>query len=232
MQNPVMPSANVIQLRQMLSEKFPGLRMHLDEPAAVQNHFWPTGLPQIDEPLRGGLPKNALTEIVSAKKSAGSATLLRQLLSRAAVENQIIALVDGGDSLDVTQIEETVLSRLLWIRCHSANEALKAADLVLRDGNLALVVLDLKTVPEKQLRKIPATTWYRFQRLVEETAAICIVLAPRPMASPAQARITLRSALSLDVLERDADEPLRELKVEAADSRQFVEAPNSAQISA
>src|SRR5436309_3002365 len=148
-----MPAANVIQLRALLSEKFPGLRMRLDEQPASKNPFWPTGLPQIDQAC-GGLPKGVLTEIVACKSNPGSATLLHALLSRATDEKQIIAVVDGNDSLDVTSLDEPVLSRLLWVRCRSVGDALKSADLILRDNNFSVVLLDLKLNPESQLRKI------------------------------------------------------------------------------
>ena len=52
----------------------------------------------------------------------------------------------------------TVLSRLLWVRCRGAAEAMKAADLILRDGNLPLVLLDLAGNPPAQFWDIPATT--------------------------------------------------------------------------
>lgn len=211
-----MPAANVIQLRALLSEKFPGLRQRLDEQPPVKN-VWPTGLPQIDRPLRGGLTRGALTEIVGA--NAGSATLLRELISHAARDNQITALIDGNDSLDVTQIDGAVLSRLLWIRCRSAADAMKAADLVLRDGNLPLVFVDLKLNSAKELRKIPATTWYRFQRLVEETTAVCTVFTPRQMIAPAQSRITLHSRFSLSAVENETEQLLNNLEIEVSDAR-------------
>src|SRR4051794_8770751 len=116
-----MSAANVIQLRKALSEKFPGLRMRLEEQSTTKN-FWPTNIAKIDEALCGGLPKGALTEVVG--KSCGSATLLRELFCNAATEHQIVALIDGNDSLDVTQINESFLSRLLWIRCRSTGESL------------------------------------------------------------------------------------------------------------
>ncbi len=204
----------------MLSEKFPGARWNWTEAPAVENHF-ATGLPQMDEPLQGGLPKGALAEIVCA--GSGSAALIRELLVRAAGKNQIVTLIDGGDSLDVAPIEETVLSRLLWVRCRSAEEALKAADLVLRDSNLSLVLLDLKLNPQKQLRKIPATTWYRFQRLIEETAAVCLVFTPQAMVSPAQTRMILRSRFSLNSIESPAEALMQDLRLEISDARQFRE---------
>jgi hypothetical protein len=86
---------------------------------------------------------------------------------------------------------------------------------------LPLVLLDLVSNPAAQLRKISATTWYRFQRLIEQTSAVCIVLTPRTMVAPAQARITLRSRFSLNALEREPQELLRELKMEITESRRF-----------
>jgi hypothetical protein len=218
-----MISSNVIQLRQMLSERFPGARMGLQKPFD-ENNFWATGIPQMDIPLRGGLPKGALTEIVTPKSFSGSATLIRNLLSLAARQNQIIAFIDGNDSLDVTQIEQSVLSRMLWVRCRDAIKTLQAADLVLRDNNFPLVLVDLKSNAESQLRKIPSTSWYRFQRLVEETATVCLIFTPRMMVSPAQVRITCHSRCALNMLEDSPAGILGQIKLEVFDRRQFHEA--------
>lgn len=220
-----MPSADVIQLRQLLSEKFPGLRMRLDEEAPVEKN-WSTGVAALDGALGGGLPKAALTEIVAAR-SAGSATLLRQLLGRAAADNRIAVLVDGADSFDVTAMDEPALSRLLWVRCHSAPEAMKAADLVLRDGNLPLVLLDLELNPEA--RRIPSTTWYRFQRLVEETGVGCVVFTSQPMITCARARVTLDSHFSLEALEAGAEQLLRQIRFVVSQARSSTETPEALQ---
>jgi hypothetical protein len=214
-----MPSANVIQLRQLLTDKFPGLRLQLPDQAAAARRLWPTGLPPIDGPLSGGLPKGALSEVVSAAKSSGSATLLRALLSHAAAARQIITLIDSHDSLDVTALDEATLSRLLWVRCRSAEEAMKASDLVLRDANLPLVLLDLQMAPVAELRRIPATTWYRFQRLLEETGTTCLVFTSRPTVNCAQTRIQVTTHFSLETLEREAAECAAELKLEVTDLR-------------
>lgn len=219
-----MPSANVIQLHRMLAEKFPGARLRLEErpaPATI-----PTGVAQIDEPCRGGLPKGALTEIVCGEDASGSATLIRQLISCAA-NNQIVTLIDGADSLEVTQILENILARLLWVRCRCAVNALKAVDLVLRDRNLPLVLLDLKMNASAQLQKIPATTWYRLQRLVEESGTVCAVFTPRPMLSPARTRFTLCSRFFLEELDSKTDHLLSKLKIEAAGSSRFSETAES-----
>ena len=206
-----MSAPNVIQLREMLSEKFPGARLRLPEAAAGARRIWPTGCKPVDDLLGGGLPKGALTEITSAARSSGSASLLRLMLRQAAGERQIAAVVDGADSLDVTGMEEAVLSRLLWVRCRNVSEALQAADLLLRDNNVSLIFLDLAGNTAAQLRRVQATTWYRFQRLIEEAGTVCAVLTPRPMVAAAQTRIILNSKLSLDHL----DWRLEELPVQA-----------------
>jgi len=218
-----MPAENVIQLRALLAEKFPGLRLRLDESRPVDSKFYPTTLSQIDLPLRGGLPKGALTEIVAGPEARGSATLIKALMQQCANTSQISALIDGADSLETGQMDESVLSRLLWIRCHTAEEAIKAADLVLRDGNLSFVLLDLKLNPEKQLRRIPPRTWYRFQRLVEQTSAVLIIMTPRIMVSGAQARIIVQPGFSLAALDQSPSELRAQLRVEVSNLRQPVQ---------
>jgi len=213
-----MPAANVIQLRQLLTGRFPGLRTRLNEDPAASANAPSDVVRRTDGVLHLDLPAGALTEIVAEQHGSGSALLLAALIQQAIRENQLVALVDGRDSFDVTRFESD-LSRLLWVRCRSADEALKAADLLLRDKNLPLVLLDLAANPVGQLRKIPATTWYRFQRLVEQTSAVCAVLTPNSMVSPARLRLSLSSHFSLAALDRDSRDLLEELKLQVSDTR-------------
>jgi hypothetical protein len=77
------------------------------------------------------------------------------------------------------------------VRCQSVPEALKATDLMLRDSNFSLVMLDLKLNPESQLRKIPATTWYRLQRLIEKTATVFVIFTPCLLVKAIRQRVSL-----------------------------------------
>ena len=196
-------TASVIKLRQLLREKFPGLRTRADELPGKGRECRASGIAKLDERLHGGFPKSAISEVIAPHAGCGSALLMLQLLRRAARTNQFTALVDGLDSFDAAAVEQNTLTRLLWIRCHNAEEAIKATDLVLRDGNLPVVFLDLTLNPDVQLRKIPAPTWYRFQRIVEESTTTFIVFTPRAMVSPAEVRITLRSRFNLSAVEAD-----------------------------
>lgn len=207
----------VIQLRQTLANKFPGLRLRLEEQPALPADR-PKALSPVLDLFENHFVKGAVHEIVAPGESAGSAALMGALMDWAAAQNQIMALVDGSDSFDVTAVESSALARLLWVRCPDADTALKAMDLLLRDGNLSLILLDLKLNPESQLRKIPATVWYRLQRLVESASTACVAVTPRPLIAPAQTRITMRSDFSLHDLERDTTALVNELKWDAANS--------------
>lgn len=180
-----------IQLRALLSEKFPGLAMRLHETSSGAKPAWPVELLSFDASWPVELAKGALTEVVCAGVNSGSAALIHALLICAARENQIVGVIDGCDSLDVTQFEQNVLSRLFWVRCRSVPEALKAADLMLRDNNFSLVLLDLKLNPESQLRKIPATTWYRLQRLIERTSTVFVIFTPCLLVKATRQRVVL-----------------------------------------
>ncbi|MDB6025804.1 MAG: hypothetical protein JWM68_2027 [Verrucomicrobiales bacterium] len=216
------PNPKIVQLRQQLAERFPGLRTNIGDLPARTHDGWPTGLQQIDHLLEGGLNKSAITEIVGEKNGSGGALVISWLLRKAAAENQIFALVDGQDSFDPTGFDQKTLTRLLWIRCKTADQALKATDLVLRDRNLPLLILDLQLNPSTQLRKIPSSIWYRLQRIVEATSTIFVVFTPHAMVGCAQSRLNLQSHFALNALEKNQSELLGKLKVELTQHRLHV----------
>ena len=215
-------SPKIVQLRQLLSERFPGARFSVEKATPPSDHTWPTGLSQIDRLLDGGLHKGGITEIVAEKNSSGSALFIASMLCRAGDQNQIIALVDGQDSFDPAGFEQKTLSRLLWVRCKKAEDALKAADLLLRDRNVPLLVLDLQQNPAIQLRKIPSSTWYRLQRIVEAGSTIFTVITPKAMVGCAVARLNLQSRFNLHGLDESQTELLAKLKVELTQHRLHV----------
>ena len=189
-------SSKVLDLRHLLAERFP----QTFAPAADR---LATGLPAIDQVIAGGFPKNAITELSSPNLSAGSALLLYALLQNAHRAGYFLALVDGRDSFDPQPMGNVRLRNLLWIRCAKAFEAVQAADLLLRDGNFPLVVLDLVLNAPEELRKIPPSNWYRLQRLVEAAPAAFLVLTRTSIISSAQLKLTLDNAWRLADLEQE-----------------------------
>ena len=205
--------ANIVQLRQLLAERFPNVRTRLSRPEK-SIAYWPSGISQLDAVLDGGLPRSALTELVSPKLSGGSGLVARALLQQAAQHRQWSALVDGTDSFDPSDFENSELSRLLWVRCQNAAQAVKAADFLLRDGNLSLVLLDLRLNPAKQLQKIPASSWYRLQRCLEPIATALLIITPRAMVGAAHARVQLQGRFALDAVSQPDHELLAQLTFE------------------
>ena len=55
-------------------------------------------------------------------------------------------------------------------------QALKTTDLLLHGGGWGVVVLDLGSVSWVDARRIPLSTWFRFQRIVESTSTILVLL--------------------------------------------------------
>lgn len=186
-------SSKIIDLRQLLAERFP-------QTFAPGTERFRTGLPAIDGAI-GGLPKNAITELSSPHPSAGSAFLIHALLHRAHRDGFFVALIDGTDSFSPHATGDAALRNLLWLRCRQASQAVPAADLLLRDGNFPLVILDLVLNSSDELRKIPPTNWYRLQRLVEVTPTAFLVLTRRHLISSAQLKLSLANAWRLTDLE-------------------------------
>ena len=187
-------SNKIIDLRNLLADRFP-------QPFTPPVLRLATGLPAIDDAI-GGLPKSAITELTSPQVSAGSALLLYALLQNAQRAGNFLALVDGRDSFDPQPVGNGRLRNLLWVRCTKALEAIKAADLLLRDGNFPLVVLDLVLNASAELRKIPQTSWYRLQRLVETAPTAFLVLTRASIISSAQLKLSLDNAWTLADLDQ------------------------------
>jgi len=197
-------SAKIIDLRNLLAERFP-------HPSCTTARRLITALPLVDESIGGGLPRGAITELISSGISAGSASLIRALVHCARRDNYFLALIDGRDSFDPSGLDNTSLQHLLWLRCSEASEVVKAADLLLRDGNFPLVIVDLMLNAPDELRKIPQTNWYRLQRLVEIVSTACLVLTPYEVVSSAQLKLVL--ANSWDIQTFEIEEALSRLRI-------------------
>jgi hypothetical protein len=181
---------NILDLRNLLAERFPRKQL-------LPGTHLSTGLSFFDKATSGGLAKGAITELISPTESGGSASLIYALLQAAHRERYFLALIDGQDSFDPQPMGNARLQNLLWVRCRKAAEAIKAADLLLRDGNFPLVIVDLILNTRDELRKIPQTSWYRLQRLVEAAPVACLVLTRQSMISSAQLKIVLENLWTL-----------------------------------
>jgi hypothetical protein len=203
----------IVDLRKLLTERFP----HTPAPATTCHLI--TGLSFLDQAIGGGLPKGAITELISPRISAGSASLIHALLESAQRDCYFIALVDGRDSFDPSAsggLANACLHHLLWIRCSKALDAIKAADLLLRDGNFPLVIVDLVLNPPADLSKIPQTSWYRLQRLVESAPTACLVMTRQGIVSSAQLKVILENSWTLETFEDESAISRLQIRVQRA----------------
>lgn len=201
---------NILQLRQQLAERFPQLRTAAEALKNVRDSQMPRKDSSLG-PWQTLLERNKIVELVQADPSSGSALLLGHLIRHHAAQHWV-ALIDGSDSF--SPFDDISLPRFLWVRCQNSEQALKAADLLLRDGNVSFVLLDLAINPLRQLRKIPPTTWYRLQRIVHHHATGLLVIVPSHLISCAESKWTLSGSLPLAVLSQPQSDLLPLLKLQ------------------
>ncbi len=184
------PSQTVSALRSLLAARFPErARRPGGGPAAAVR--------AIDDALGGGLPAGRLTELVSAVPSGGGQTVIARLLGAAQAARQRVALVDGADGFAPGEVPDDALRHLVWVRCRAPAQAFSAADILVRDGNYAALVLDLRGCAERVLRRTPASTWYRLQRAAEGGSVAVLVQTTLPLVPAVPWRLVLEVPFSL-----------------------------------
>jgi hypothetical protein len=212
------PVKNIVELRQQLAERFPQLRSGSAQfrnalagselPSAKTNPA-----PDLQAFLAGQLTKGRITELIPQNPSCGSAFVLSTLIRRLATDHWV-ALIDGSDSFDAAGVESGSLPRFLWVRCQNADQALKSADLLLRDGNIPVVLLDLALNPDRQLRKIPSSTWYRLQRIIHNHSTALLAVVPWHLIPCADNKCFLRRSFGLSAIAQSESELLEKIHVD------------------
>lgn len=140
------------------------------------------------------VPKGGLIEICAREQSVGTASVLRRLATAITRRRAFCAVVDAGDSFDPTgaALAGVELDRLLWVRCQRQTgpgktltpleQAFKAADILIQNGGFELIAVDLASIPEPALRKVPLTTWFRFARVAEKSECALVFFSTYPAA--------------------------------------------------
>ena len=128
--------------------------------------------------------EGGVTEIFG-RSSTGRTSLLVACLREVTRGGAIAALVDTDHVFDPQGAARAgvELSRVLWVRCgHSADRALRAADLLVRCPGFALVALDTGALTPR----LPLAAAYRLKLAVWRTrTALVIVTRHRIVASGA-----------------------------------------------
>jgi replicative DNA helicase len=174
------------QLGSVLGRRIPSPFTDLDQrvPESV-----PTGIAPLDA-RTGGLPRGAITEIYGARSSGRTSTMV-SILAEATARDEFCALVDGNDTFDPKSGlgGGLYLKRLLWVRCHKLEQVLKTTDLLLQGGGFGRVVMDLTDLPLPHIRSISLASWFRFQRAIEKTPTVLVVMSPEGIVKSAAALV-------------------------------------------
>jgi len=161
----------------------------------VEKRVWecvPSGIPTLDAAI-GGLPRGAIVEIFGAP-SSGRTSLSLTILSTLIQNGEVCALVDGKDAFDPESGAAAGIDmrRLLWVRCRNLDQVLRSTDLLLQGGGFGAVALDLSDLPEKAVHGIPLAVWFRFQRILENTPTVLLLIGRERTAKSASA-VALRA---------------------------------------
>lgn len=183
-------SARIDQLRSLLVTRFPG---------TVVSRF---AEPEVPRQAEVQLLPGRLVEVVAAAGCGGEGLLLRGFCEKAAAAGTL-ALVDGADALDAGMLGAETRQRLLWLRCCGAAAAVRAADLLLRDGNLTTVLLDLRLLPERELLRLPSSVWHRLRMLAGRSNVAVGVFSPCRLVPCAAERWVMEASPGLEVLEAE-----------------------------
>ncbi len=176
----------------------------------------PTGIAPIDDAVCG-VPLHSLTEICGSNlASSGKTSVLASLLAQA-TRDHFCALVDACDNFDPASGEAAgiCLPQLLWVRCGKSwgpqnsrffrsgvesrvklpplEQAFKVADILLQSGGFRLIAVDLSGIPERVVRRVPLSSWFRFSRVIERQPAALVFLTQEPHATSC-ASLVLRVA--------------------------------------
>jgi hypothetical protein len=178
--------SSIAQIRSEIERRIPGA-FTVYEPSsrsAVR-----TGIPAVD---LYGILKGGLTQICASGPSSGNTRLLISLIALLTGHEHYCAVVDSEDSFDPegAALAGAELNRLLWVRCQPKaghqkrltplEQAFKAADLLVQNSGFDLIAVDLASISESDIRKVPLTTWFRFARVAEKTGRALVFFLSYP----------------------------------------------------
>ncbi len=198
-----MAAAVIDELRRKLREKFP--QAHAALPVTAEE-------PAPEQPFDPDFfPPGAISEVVGSGVGMLVAGLLGEPAECAALPDFV--LVDGGDGFDPASYTAQACSRLLWVRCLTAEEMLKAADLLVRDGNVPFILLDTCGIARRDLQALAGSLWWRLKLAAEASGCRLVVMSSFPQVPCAAVRVALTARLGLEDFEVPRREVVGRLRV-------------------
>jgi hypothetical protein len=199
------------ELRALLKQRFPEAHPTPKGSATEVEAALQTGVPALDA---AGLPASGLIELTGAA-SSGVSLAIWAVIRQRLLDGHAVAFVDSHNQADMAQAwPERLTARLLWVRCHTTGEAMQAMDLLVRDGNIRHLILDLQKSPHpRQPHTLPAPLWYRLRNVAETHGAWILIASHTPTVPCAMVRAELTHRFGLDALSTPRETLLQHLGV-------------------
>lgn len=161
-----------MQLREWLAVNAP----HLLGTKPVQGcaRGW-SGVAELDRQVGSNWPGAGLIEWVRPLESAGATSLLAQVALQRG--RGLVGWVDR-DQLDVESFPPGWLARLVWVRAGDELEAVRSAELLVRDGNFDPVVLDLGEGWWRVQARLPTGVWFRLGQVARQAGVRVVAVVP------------------------------------------------------
>jgi hypothetical protein len=176
----------------------------LDPPRADADGL-PTGIAELDRAMSGGgVPRGRLTEVLGPRGS-GKTTLVHRIVERAVEAKLWIAYIDAGRTLAPADWARVGEREGMWmIRPADPSRGAWCADVLLRSGAFALVVLDGAPALPRQIA-------VRLTRLARESDAAFVIVGDESHGATVGGALRLRVRRSRNVGRRPRGTPLHAL---------------------
>mgnify|MGYP006269910665 CR=1 FL=1 len=129
----------------------------------------------VEECLAGGGMAQLAADVLG---SSGALELWRRLAAECHRRGERVAWLDPVDCLDPRSVFPEGAEAVLWLRGRGWEKALEAAEWILRDGNFGLIGWDGFLLGRAEWGRIPASRWYRLQRLAARRGLLLLVGTP------------------------------------------------------
>ncbi len=179
------------------------------------------GAKTIDIALGGGYIPGRMTEIVEPQPSRGAQSLIHHTIIQARKNLQYVALIDAANQFDPQSENMINLQSLLWVRTPKTTDAIKACDILIRDGNFPLLILDLRTQLSHRKNLIRPNEWYRIQRTCEQSRIAFVAFTHQSTIPCAHFRLQLSQSLPIDILDHPRADAFSYIDCEILKRRRF-----------
>ena len=165
---------------------------------------------------------------IAGEPSSGKTAISLSFLAKLTAAGEICAVVDSCNSFDPRSavLAGVELENLLWVKCGGDIEkAFLSADYLVQAKGFGAIWLNLNGLPQRNLRMVPKTYWYRYRNRIKETPTLLLVTAEEPVTGSASQQSFLFSREGASWSGSGRFKLLREFQIRMKSRKQFFREP-------